>query len=504
MMACFKKATSAYKAVVDAYESISQDGFMGVITKKYPDIDEVIDTLDEMKECYANSDTGEEIDDKWRPMLLTVGLLYKLQRIQDSNATSWYNDENIFIHDTEIEEKLLHTFGFYWHYTMKVAEALRSVDNDELAEAPAHMNETSEGELIPNPQVFENLMYQTGLEKESIVFAHATDSFHVDHHCPDFAMMLVHELEQIVIVVCGTRMFPAPKMKDVFMDLYADSTEFLHGHAHLGFVIGAKNIIGKVLPKIKEALETHPNYSIVVTGYSLGAGLCQLLAMELLEGESASELPDGVTIRCINFGAPPVFKSDRPDYACPNIFSVVYNNDGLASASAATVTKLFMQIRAVNYLRLRRRDIIKMLWKPIPTVQGDNIKDDDEFDEDDYEHKTGSNKTTTILDENSKWFAVKTAVDSVQDAGILQLEHPAQQVYMFKRKENDVITRKLTQTKPLSDRLRLRGAMFNHHMPWGYAYLFKDYGVVASDMDISLLDVTASQEHNKLYPDLSE
>ena len=38
------------------------------------------------------------------------------------------------------------------------------------------------------------------------------------------------------MVICGTRMFPTPKMKDVFMDLYADPEPFLHGQAHNGMV----------------------------------------------------------------------------------------------------------------------------------------------------------------------------------------------------------------------------------------------------------------------------
>ena len=47
----------------------------------------------------------------------------------------------------------------------------------------------------------------------------------------------------------------------------------------------------------------------------------------------------------------------------PNVkllLSVVYNNDGLTSASAASVTKLFMQIRAVDRLQMRRRDQLQV------------------------------------------------------------------------------------------------------------------------------------------------
>ena len=37
-------------------------------------------------------------------------------------------------------------------------------------------------------------------------------------------------------------MFPKPHMSDVFMDLMADSAEFLTGKAHRGMALGSNNI----------------------------------------------------------------------------------------------------------------------------------------------------------------------------------------------------------------------------------------------------------------------
>ena len=54
---------------------------------------------------------------------------------------------------------------------------------------------------------------------------------------------------QILVVICGTRMIPTPKMKDVFMDLHADAEPFLDGVAHRGMAVGARNILGKIMPK---------------------------------------------------------------------------------------------------------------------------------------------------------------------------------------------------------------------------------------------------------------
>ena len=42
-----------------------------------------------------------------------------------------YNRDEIFVRDDEQEVRLLNTFGFYWHFFMKISEALRSIDNNE-------------------------------------------------------------------------------------------------------------------------------------------------------------------------------------------------------------------------------------------------------------------------------------------------------------------------------------------------------------------------------------
>lgn len=58
----------------------------------------------------------------------------------------------------------------------------------------------------------------------------------------------------------------------------------------LGMAIGAKNILNKTIDKLVTCIQNHPGYNIMVIGYSLGAGICQLLAMELNEGETRAKV----------------------------------------------------------------------------------------------------------------------------------------------------------------------------------------------------------------------
>ena len=77
------------------------------------------------------------------------------------------------------------------------------------------------------------------------------------------------------------------------------------------------------------AVSENEGYGILITGYSLGAGVCQLLAMDLMEKQKeGGDIPQEISIRCLSFGAPPVYECPHGK-THPNLFSVVNNHDGL-------------------------------------------------------------------------------------------------------------------------------------------------------------------------------
>ena len=64
----------------------------------------------------------------------------------------------------------MQTLGYYWHYCMRVAEALRTIDNETKLELPTdegNAQNDAEGpkslDLLPvNEQIFSNLIETTG------------------------------------------------------------------------------------------------------------------------------------------------------------------------------------------------------------------------------------------------------------------------------------------------------------------------------------------------------
>ena len=105
-------------------------------------------------------------------------------------------------------------------------------------------------------------------------------------------------------------------------------------------------------------------------------------------------------------------------------------------------------------------------------------------------------------------------VDSVEkedSLGMARLCHPAGHILVFKRntkKQIIVLRRFHGKNHQFSNNLRLKGAMFNHHMPWGYGGLFEGHGTIPTDVSIEQIEeVLKSYSHegtDNLYPNLEE
>ena len=283
-------------------------------------------------------------------------------------------------------------------------------------------------------------------------------------------------------------MFLVPSAVDIIMDLYANCVPFHRGRAHRGMAAACENVLAKVMDLIVAKLEELKDFKLMVVGYSLGAGVAQLLALRLSEGPEHTRLPSGTEFQCITFGSPPVYASSEPGYVNPAIVSVYNHNDGLASLSLHSVTRLFLQIRATNRLCLPRRQTFRLLRSTLgkASVVGG----------------TRRFVATAIEQRAEGWSSVSAATEAVHATGFTVLTHCAGTTYLLKRieknhynhycckrtKESHVVRLlKGQKAEPLSRELRLRAGMFNDHMPWGYASLFKECGSNAQGLSLDIL-----------------
>jgi len=394
-------------------------------------------------------------DGKWRPVVLTLGLVYKLQKISDD---AWYDVDSVFMENKEKITTLVELLAKYWWYSMDVATSMKGDDEE----------------------VYENVAKGLKIPQADIIYTFVKDAENaiVADHCPDIALVAHHENKEIILTVCGTKVFPAPSAADIMMDLYCESVPFHKGRAHKGMAVACDNILKKVMDTMVEKLVELSDYKLVIVGYSLGAGVAQLITLKLTDGEEKDRIPSTTEVLCVTYGAPPVYLSDDPGYINPNIISVYNHNDGLSSLSLHTVTKLFLQIRAINRLAISRRRIFKLLR----TKLGESTEPDSS--------RPGVRRFVSTSEEKEKeWNDITAAVEAVKETGFFKLCHTAGVTYLVKRGDMGHVVRLLEGERAgnLSQELRLRGGMFNDHMPWGYAGLFKDFGGNTSGLSIDML-----------------
>ena len=194
-----------------------------------------------------------------------------------------------------------------------------------------------------------------GISADSILMVHFTDEEDEDH-CPKFLLFLDHEIKTIVLAIRGTFCF-----KDAIMDVVCADEPFLEGKAHKGILSGADIILEKVKYAIIEAVRDHPDYSLTVTGHSLGAGAAELITMKLIS--EPDTIPDIKNVRCVALAPPPVYQSDKSlPYEIVEAIDIFVNNfDCVPRLSLASVARLLAMVRAVDELGLTVGEQLKVL-----------------------------------------------------------------------------------------------------------------------------------------------
>ncbi|XP_023932665.1 sn1-specific diacylglycerol lipase beta [Lingula anatina] len=173
------------------------------------------------------------------------------------------------------------------------------------------------------------------IPSEDIVYA----SFHNKVYEIPFFVALDHEYQTVVVAVRGTLSF-----RDVLTDLTAEDEDVevagcQETCAHRGMLRAAQFVQKKLEEKmiLLKAFEKAPDYKLVLTGHSLGAGTAALLAMLL-----RPKYPD---LMCFSFSPPGGLMSlPLSKYTEEFICSVVLGKDVVPRLGIMTMEKMKVQL----------------------------------------------------------------------------------------------------------------------------------------------------------------
>ena len=149
-----------------------------------------------------------------------------------------------------------------------------------------------------------------------------------------------HEQKSIVLSLRGTASFTT-----AIADVLAFSEEFCGGQAHSGMAQLARNTWKRLQLHVEEAMNQYAEYSLVLTGHSLGGGVAALINI-LLYHENF--MPDRKK-ECVAFAPPPAFYPlEAASMATTNTTVYIHNFDIVSSLSINSIRKAFKAIRLVD------------------------------------------------------------------------------------------------------------------------------------------------------------
>jgi len=205
----------------------------------------------------------------------------------------------------------------------------------------------------------DSIAERMGISSDAIIMVWFNDD-EEEGHCPKFLLFIDHEVKSIVLAIRGTFC-----IKDAILDIVCDEIPFLDGHAHKGILVGARRIIEKVKDDLISSFLTYPDYQLIVTGHSLGAGTAELITLDLMLGRHCNITPPGTKITCIALAAPPVYRpgSSLPEHVISAIQIYINNYDCVPRLSLGSVARLLASMRAVDSLGLSLSEQLSILME---------------------------------------------------------------------------------------------------------------------------------------------
>lgn len=182
-----------------------------------------------------------------------------------------------------------------------------------------------------------------------------------------FFVVIDHENKAVVLSIRGSF-----TVKEILIDVAAFSRPFCGGEAHSEMANAAETIWGEAGETVTKLLFENPEYELIVTGHSLGAGAAVLV--NILLHQNNREAVDGRPIRCFAFSSPPVFAGDVAKDAIAACTNYIYDSDIVPFLSVDSVRRIFAALEAVERSKLSTWIRVLILWGSTEVIKPETLE----------------------------------------------------------------------------------------------------------------------------------
>lgn len=153
---------------------------------------------------------------------------------------------------------------------------------------------------------------------------------------PKYVLLLDHEQRVVVLVVRGSA-----SILDFCTDVCLINEAFRGGQGHRGMVHAANWLVRHVREELADLTEKYPDYALVTTGHSLGAGVAALATMVLK--------PSFPSVHCYAFATPASVTRELAEECYDYVTSVVNGDDCVPRLHQHSMLKLQDEISKFDW-----------------------------------------------------------------------------------------------------------------------------------------------------------